>query len=189
MTENGIIKQMISLIKEHKEQISQVKIRELDNNKKSTQKDNFVSNAKVLMEEAVQSKKKLNEEDTEKIPEYLVIKKSTPQFGDIRVSQEESIKKTINDNIKFHEDALKYYPKLEDMTLNGEIPTLSLSFQFRFADPSGDGVYIWTKGLQLTDVNARLIGKIMDAFSNWRDSIIQDADLMEKLKRASENNR
>lgn len=120
--------------------------------------------------------------------QYFVIKKNTPQFGDVRSTQEEAIRKTLNDNIKFSEDALKYYPKADDITLNGEVPMLSLSFQFRFSDPSGDGVYIWTNGLQLTETNARLIGKIRDAFSNWRDSIIQDGDLMENLKKAAERN-
>ena len=73
------------------------------------------------------------------------------------------------------------------MTLDGKIPSLNLDFQFRYSDPSGDGVYIWTDAMQLTETNARTIGKIRDAFSNWRDSITQDGDLMSKLKKASEN--
>ena len=41
---------------------------------------------------------------------------------------------------------------------------------------------------QLTDVNTRAIGKISDAFMNWRDSITQEGDLMDKLKKAYDNN-
>jgi hypothetical protein len=41
--------------------------------------------------------------------------------------------------------------------------------------------------MQLTETNARTLGKIRDAFSNWKDSITQDGDLMEKLKKAAEN--
>jgi hypothetical protein len=40
--------------------------------------------------------------------------------------------------------------------------------------------------MQLSETNARTIGKIRDAYMNWRDSITQDGDLMEKLKQASQ---
>jgi len=113
------------------------------------------------------------------------IKKSTPQFGDVRVTQEETLRKTIAENIKLSEDALKYYPDADDLTLDGEIGALNLRFQFRYNDPSGDGCYIWTDGLQLTETNARTLGKIRDAFANWKDSLTQNGDLMEKLKNAS----
>ncbi len=143
------------------------------------------------MEEAVKENKKkvLTEAEGEVDDEHkdsFEITKDTPQFGDVRTSQESAVRKAINDNVKFGEKALKYYPKAEDMTLDGKIPSLNLSFQFRYNDPSGDGCYVWTEAMQLTDTNARTLGKIRDAFSNWKDSITQDGDLMEKLKRASE---
>ena len=153
--------------------------------------DNFLTRSKILMEEAVQeNKKKVLTEEAENDGthnESFDITKSTPQFGDVRTSQEEAIRKAVNDNVKFSEKALKYYPKADDMTLDGKIPSLNLSFQFRYNDPSGDGVYIWTEAMQLTETNARTVGKIRDAFSNWKDSITQDGDLMEKLKKASQN--
>ena len=151
--------------------------------------DNFLTRTKILMEEAVKGNKKkaLNEgeqaDDSHK--KTFDITKDTPQFGDVRTSQEDAIRKAINGNVKFEDDALKYYPEADDMTLNGNIPSLNLDFQFRYNDPSGDGCYIWAKAMQLTETNARTLGKIRDAFSNWRDSITQDADLMEKLKNAS----
>lgn len=153
--------------------------------------DNFLTRSKILMEEAVQeNKKKVLTEEAENDDthdESFDITKSTPQFADVRTSQEEAIRKAINNNVKFSEKALKYYPKADDMTLDGKIPSLNLTFQFRYNDPSGDGVYIWTEAMQLTETNARTVGKIRDAFSNWKDSITQDGDLMEKLKKASQN--
>lgn len=154
--------------------------------------DNFLTRSKILMEEAAKESKKkiLTEADADVDDGHKVsfdIKKSTPQFGDVRTSQESAIRKAINDNVKFSEKALKYYPKADDMTLDGKIPSLNLSFQFRYNDPSGDGCYVWTEAMQLTDTNARTLGKIRDAFSNWKDSITQDGDLMEKLKKASQN--
>ena len=35
--------------------------------------------------------------------------------------------------------------------------------------------------------NARTLGKIRDSFSNWKDGINNEADLMAKLKKAAEN--
>lgn len=155
------------------------------------EKDNFLTRSKILMEEAIQENKKkvLTEEadvdDSHK--DSFNITQSTPQFGDVRTSQEAAIRKAVNDNVKFSENALKYYPKADDMTLDGKIPSLNLDFQFRYNDPSGDGCYVWTEAMQLTETNARTLGKIRDAFSNWKDSITQDGDLMEKLKKASQN--
>lgn len=155
------------------------------------EKDNFLTRSKILMQEAIdENKKKIlteEEEVDDSHSDSFDITKNTPQFGDVRTSQEEAIRKAINGNVQFEENALKYYPKADDMTLNGKIPSLNLDFQFRYNDPSGDGVYVWTDAMQLTDTNARTIGKIRDAFSNWKDSITQDGDLMEKLKKAAEN--
>ena len=155
------------------------------------ERDNFLTRSKILMEEAVnENKKKVLTEEEQVDDEHkdsFDITKDTPQFGDVRTSQEEAIRKAVNNNVKFREKALKYYPKAEDLTLDGNIPSLNLDFQFRYNDPSGDGCYVWTEAMQLTETNARTLGKIRDAFSNWKDSITQDGDLMEKLKKASEN--
>ena len=157
-----------------------------------TEKDNFLTKSKTLMREAVEESKKkiLTEEETENESDdghkkFFEIRKDTPQFGDVRVAQEETLKKTIGENIKLESDALKYYPESDDMTLDGKINTLNMSFQFRYSDPSGDGIYIWTEAMQLTESNTKTIGKIRNAFLNWKDSITQDGDLMEKLKRAA----
>lgn len=186
-TEMSITKKMLNTLRqgriEQARQASQVFVKE------DKEYDNFVTRSKILMKEAVDDKKKvLTEEEKadESHDKRFEINKNTPQFGDIRTSQEDAIRKTINDNVKFEPNALVYYPNADDMTLDGEIPQLNLKFQFRYSDPSGDGVYAWMEGTQLTDSNARLIGKIRDAYLNWRNSITSDASLMEKLKKTSE---
>jgi hypothetical protein len=103
----------------------------------------------------------------------------------VRTSQEDVLKKTIGENIALDEGALKYYPDSDDMTLEGKIRTLNMEFQFRYNDPSGDGVYVWTEAMQLTETNTKTLGKIRNAFLNWKDSITQDGDLMMKLKKAA----
>lgn len=116
----------------------------------------------------------------------ISITKNTPQFGDVRVSQEDMLKKTLNVDVKFDDDALIYYGESENLVFQGTIPSLSLYFQFKYIDPSGDGCYIFTKDnyLQLTDTNYRTIGKIRDAFINWKNALVQDGDLMMKLKQS-----
>jgi hypothetical protein len=113
------------------------------------------------------------------------ITKNTPQFGDIRTSQEEALIKTIGESIELDENALIYYANNKDLVLTGKINSLSLTFQFRFNDPSGDGCYIWANSLQLTDTNNRTLGKIRDAFVNWKNALVQNGDLMSKLHQAA----
>ena len=149
-------------------------------------RDNFLNNARVLMEEAVRSRR-INEESDDHGKSYE-IRKNTPQFGDARVNQEAMLKKTVGENVTLEDGALKYYPNANDLTLSGKITSLNLSFQFRYNDPSGQGVYIWAEALQLTEENTRTIGKLRDAFSNWKDNITQDGDLMDKLSRYASKN-
>ncbi len=189
MSERSITKKMLETLR--KGRVDEARKAAEDFVVEAKESDNFLTRSRILMEEAVKENKKkvLTEAEGEVDDEHkdsFEITKDTPQFGDVRTSQESAVRKAINDNVKFGEKALKYYPKAEDMTLDGKIPSLNLSFQFRYNDPSGDGCYVWTEAMQLTDTNARTLGKIRDAFSNWKDSITQDGDLMEKLKRASE---
>ena len=186
MNEMSMTKKMLAKLRENR--VMQAKQAADQFVTEEKEQDNFLTRSKVLMEEAVDnSKKKILTEEDEGHKDYFVVKKDTPQFGDIRTSQEETIKKTINDNIKLENDALRYYPDSDDMTLDGKIPSLNLKFQFRYNDPSGDGCYVWSDALQLTDSNIRVVGKIRNSFMNWRDSITQDAGLMEKLKQAAKN--
>ena len=185
MSEMSITKKMLAKLREGKDMQAKNAADQFVTEAKED--DNFLTRHKILMEEAVDSsKKKILREEDESHKDFFVVKKDTPQFGDIRTSQEETIKKTINDNIKLEDDALRYYPDSDDLTLDGKIPALNLKFQFRYNDPSGDGCYIWTEAIQLTDANLKVVGKLRNSFMNWRDSITQDAGLMEKLKQAAQ---
>ena len=186
MNEREITNKMLEKLREHK--YAQAKKAAQEFIREEREDDNFLTKAKILMEEAVDSKKKVITEEEDLSQDHkktFVIKKNTPQFGDVLQSQVDGIRKTINDSVTFGEDALKYYPDADDMTLDGKIPSLNLSFQFRYNDPS-TGCYVFCDGLVLNDENARTIGKIRDAYGNWKDSITKDADLMEKLKKASQ---
>lgn len=190
MNDRSIVKNMLNKMRAGRTVIEEETLKELG--KPDYTRDNFYTRAKVLMEEAVkgdEKKKILTEAEAEKGKEHdkrFYIEKDTPQFGQVRSSQEDSIRKTVSENVKFEDKALIYYSDAEDLTLDGKIPTLNLRFQFRYNDMSGDGCYVWTEAMQLTETNARTLGKIRDAFSNWKDSITEDASLMEKLRQAAE---
>lgn len=165
----------------------------INENKKQTsfdgnviEEDNFLTRAKILMEEAEQ---RINESVFDKSEhegdDEFPINKHTPQFGDVRKSQEDALIKTIGESIELSDKALIYYPKEKDLVLNGKINALNIAFQFRYNDPSGDGCYIWSNGLQLTESNSRTLGKVRDAFLNWKQNLVQNGDLMEKLYQAA----
>ena len=186
-SEMSITKKMLGKIRESRYNQYLEKTKDLVTEEKVD--DNFITKSKTLMKEAVEnSKKKLNEENENenvdsKHKDSVEINKDTPMFGDIRTSQEELIKKTISDNVKFGEGALKFYPESEDLTLNGQIPSLNMKFQFRYSDPSGNGCYVWCDAIQLTDGNLKTIGKIKNCYDNWKDSITENDDLIDKLKK------
>jgi len=172
-----ITSKMLKKLRESSEKIQEEQLRKLNESSvEEGPRDNFLTRHRVLMEEAV----RLHEEES------VTIDKNTPQFGDIRVSQEDLIRKTIGENVTLDSDALKYYPQEDDMRLSGKINSLSLSFQFRYQDSKSDGCYIWCDGLILNDDNVRTIGKINDAYVNWRNSITEDATLLPKLKQAAQ---
>ena len=191
MEERDITKRMLDKLRESKDRQAREAAEQFV--VESKEEDNFLTRSKTLMEEAVKNNKKkvLTEAEAEKESDddshenYFEIRPNTPQFGDVRTSQEDVLKKTIGENITLDEGALKYYPDSDDMTLEGKIRTLNMEFQFRYNDPSGDGVYVWTEAMQLTETNTKTLGKIRNAFLNWKDSITQDGDLMMKLKKAA----
>lgn len=195
MEERDITKRMLDKLREGKDRQAREAAEQFV--VESKESDNFLTRSKTLMEEAVKNNKKkvLTEAEAEKESDddskddshenYFEIRPNTPQFGDVRTSQEDVLKKTIGENIALDEGALKYYPDSDDMTLEGKIRTLNMEFQFRYNDPSGDGVYVWCEAMQLTETNTKTLGKIRNAFLNWKDSITQDGDLMMKLKKAA----
>ena len=144
---------------------------------------NDIEGAKYLMERAM--KEKLTENANLDSDGGFPITKNTPQFSDVYVSQEETLRKTIGEEIDFGENGLIFYPETRDLILNGKIKSMNIAFQFRYTDPSGIGCYLWANGFQMTDENTRTLGKIKDAFINWKQSLLQNGDLIDKLYKVS----
>lgn len=123
-------------------------------------------------------------QDNENADKYLIIKNDSPQFGSLRQSMESTLHKTIGD-ITIKDDALKYYPDMNDVTLDGFISGVNIKFQFRLYEPSGVGVFITCADLQLSEENSKTIQKIRAAFLNWKNSFVEDDSIMKDLQTAA----
>lgn len=179
--ERDITKKMLNAIHEGIEKNKHYTVQPIED-EEYIPKETFLSEAKKLMNEAVKKKINLTEEAAEYSDDNFEIKKDTPQFGDVYTSQVEQLKKTVEEDMEIK---LVYYPEAKDLILNGKISSLNVAFQFRYKDPSGMGIYLWAKECQLSEDNTRKLGKIRDAFLNWKTNLIQNGDLLEKLHKAS----
>lgn len=178
----NITKKMISLIKENKKAPN---VEGLDENYNSNKSKTMLQEHKELVEKINEKHKKTLMLEEESKENKFNITKNTPHYGDIRISQEENLKKTLGEGIELGDDGLCYYSNDKNLILTAKIDSINLVFQFKYRDQSGDGCYIWANGLQLTESNERTISKIRDAFKNWKDSLIEDSDLLEKLHKSA----
>lgn len=169
-------RQMLTEIRKRMDELNKV---ELPTDEMVVEQKNVYDTHSIIVENEQNNG---NNEDDDVKENEIVIKQNDVQFGSVRVSQEDAIRKTIGD-VTLKPDALKYYPDLNDLVINGEVTGVGLVFQFRYKDPSGDGCYIWAQGLQMTDSNLKTIEKIRDAFLNWKQSISEDGDLLDKLEK------
>jgi hypothetical protein len=192
---NDFTKQMLSKIRESVDKTKTYKVKPLNEESKPIVRENMLTEWNRMADNADLKKKVITEDvDVEssevEIPKgkKFPINKSTPQFGDVREMQESDLVKTIGERVELGDDALVYYLDADDLVLTGKIKALNVAFQFRYNDPSGDGCYIWTNALQMTDKNSKTISKIKDAFDIWSQKIDEDGDLMEKLKKEASKN-
>ena len=192
---NDFTKQMLSKIRESVDKTKTYKVKPLNEDSKPIVRENMLTEWNRMADNADLKKKVITEDVDIESSEVEVpkgkkfpINKSTPQFGDVREMQESDLVKTIGERVELGDDALVYYLDADDLVLTGKIKALNVAFQFRYNDPSGDGCYIWTNALQMTDKNSKTISKIKDAFDIWSQKIDEDGDLMEKLKKEASKN-
>ena len=192
---NDFTKKMLSKIRESVDKTKTYKVKPLNEDSKPIVRENMLTEWNRMADNADLKKKVITEDVDVESSEVEVpkgkkfpINKSTPQFGDVREMQESDLVKTIGERVELGDDALVYYLDADDLVLTGKIKALNVAFQFRYNDPSGDGCYIWTNALQMTDKNSKTISKIKDAFDIWSQKIDEDGDLMEKLKKEASKN-
>lgn len=113
--------------------------------------------------------------NTEKFSKKGIPVTDDPKFGNQTLTTQKEAAKEIGADFKNFDTPLIFYPEDGDLVLSGEIPDMNnLKFQFRYKDSSGQGCYIWTEGLQLTDDNVKKINKIQGFYKNWKDDITEN---------------
>ena len=111
-----------------------------------------------------------------------------PKFGQqVLTNQEQSIKSNVDGGVEFaaeneeqpENSPLIYFPDNGNLVFSGKIR--NIKWQFSLKDESGNGCYIWTDGLQLTNENIQLLGKLHGAYENWRDSWNAQGKLLDMI--------
>lgn len=70
-----------------------------------------------------------------------------------------------------------YYPKDNNVTLSGEIPSLNeLRFQFKLIDQEG-GCYLWGNPLLLNKDNLVKLNRLFGIYENWKNELITAEDI------------
>ena len=114
-----------------------------------------------------------------------------PKFGQsVLSSQKEQFKASVDGGVEFssgneenpEDSPLIYFPDNGNLVFSGRIR--NIKWQFVLKDESGDGCYIWTDKLQLTQSNMRTLNRLQGFYLNWKDAWEKEGASLEKLKNA-----
>lgn len=118
------------------------------------------------------------------------------RFGqNVLQNQIDGFKKAVNLGAKFSKEneeepennPLVFFPKSENLIFSGSIPNMAgLKFQFSLNDVT-DAPYIFVDGLSLTEDVVNTINKLKGYFHNWKEEWQSASDLLDKLKKESED--
>ena len=91
---------------------------------------------------------------------------------ELMASAVEACKQQFGADFDNYKTPMLYYPNDGDVVLSGEIGSLNnAKFQFRLKDPSGDGCFIWTEPIQLTEANLNQLKIVYGVYKNWKSEL------------------
>lgn len=91
---------------------------------------------------------------------------------ELMASSIETCKKQFGADFENFKTPMLYYPQDGDVVLSGEIGGLNnAKFQFRLKDPTGEGCFIWTEPIQLTETNINQLKVVYGVFKNWKTDL------------------
>lgn len=91
---------------------------------------------------------------------------------ELMASSIETCKKQFGADFDNFKTPMLYYPQDGDVVLSGEIGGLNnAKFQFRLKDPTGEGCFIWTEPIQLTESNINQLKIVYGVFKNWKTDL------------------
>lgn len=111
-----------------------------------------------------------------------------PKFGQqVLTNQEQAFKSNVDGGAEFavgneaspENSPLIYFPDNGNLVFSGTIR--NIKWQFSLKDESGNGCYIWTDGLQLTEENLRMLGKLQGFYKNWSDEWQKEGKMLDMM--------
>lgn len=116
-----------------------------------------------------------------------------PRFGEnVLTNQIEQFRSSVEGGAQFNkpeqgkiEDApLVFMPETGNLVFGGVIPCLNnMRWQFVLKTNTGNGCFIWSDGLILSDENIKILQKLFGFYKNWRSQWeIEGADLERMAK-------
>lgn len=121
--------------------------------------------------------KEFNEHDTKETDNEIDAVPYTMQ-DELMANIIQTAKTQFGADFSQSDNPMLYYPKDGDVTLSGVIGDMNnAKFQFRYKDSSGNGCYIWTEPLQLTDETIKKLSVINGVFKNWKNDLASAEDI------------
>ena len=113
------------------------------------------------------------------------------RFGDnVLSSQIEQFRSAVESGAQFNkpeqgkvaEAPLIFMPKTNNLVFSGIIPCLNnLKWQFVLKTNTGNGCFIWSDGMILSDENLKIIQKLYGFYKNWKEQWFQESADLESI--------
>lgn len=121
-----------------------------------------------------------------------------PRFGEnVLSNQIEEFRSSVEGGAQFNkpeqgkvEDApLVFMPETGNLVFGGVIPCLNnMRWQFVLKTNTGNGCFIWSDGLILSDENIKILQKLRGYYKNWYLSWMEQSADLERLVKIINNN-
>lgn len=146
------------------------------------------------LESSLQTNHRILKEDAEKNKSIAIT--DDPKFGDkVLSNQIRQFKTTVDGGAEFANPSenvadcpLIYMPETKNLVFSGIIPRLNnLKFQFVLRTSTGNGCFIWTDGLILSDENMVTLQKLLGFYKSWFESWNLESSDLESLNKLLDN--
>lgn len=121
-----------------------------------------------------------------------------PRFGEnVLSNQIEEFRSSVEGGAQFNkpeqgkvEDApLVFMPETGNLVFGGVIPCLNnMKWQFVLKTSTGNGCFVWSDGLILSDENIKILQKLRGYYKNWYLSWMEQSADLERLVKIINNN-
>ena len=154
------------------------KTREILSKIRSLQEGKELSDKSLLTEEEGKSKKAIAITDDPKFGQNAL----SNQIDQFKASVESGAQFSKPEEGKVESAPLIYLPETGNLIFSGIIPCLNnLKWQFVLKTNTGNGCFIWSDGLVLSDENLKILNKLYGFYKNWRESWFSDYGDLERL--------